>query len=101
MVGKRQHIVANIQLLISRFNTLYVLILLCYKVLSSYKVWQHGSSTCTNKLKCAGIIVGLNTSYLGELLLKFALSFQKTNVNSNNSLVDCIVKSATPLFSKI
>ena len=47
------------------------------------------------------MFVILNIPFFGELLRKFVFSFKSRIMNSDNILVNGIVMSATPLFSKI
>ena len=47
------------------------------------------------------MFVNLNIPSFGELLRKFEFSFKSRIMNSDNLLVNGIVRSATPLFSKI
>ena len=47
------------------------------------------------------MFVNLNIPSFGELLRKFVFSFKSRIMNSDNQLVNGIVRSATPLFSKI
>ena len=47
------------------------------------------------------MFVNLNIPSFGELLPKFVFSFKSRIKNSDKILVNGIVKSATPLFSKI
>ena len=46
------------------------------------------------------MFVNLNTPSLGELLRKFVFSFKSRIMNSDNLLLNGIVRSARPLFSK-
>ena len=47
------------------------------------------------------MFVYLNIPSFGELLRKFAFSVKSRIMNSDNLLINGIVRSATPLFSKI
>ena len=46
------------------------------------------------------MFVNLNILSFGELLRKFVISFKSRIMNSDNLLVNGILRSATPLFNK-
>ena len=68
---------------------------------SIYSQSVHALALNVGFLSASEMFVNLNIPSFDELLLKFVFSLRSRIQDSGNSLVNGIVKSSVPLFSKI